>query len=123
MTWQEKEFGHSWWLRFAVAWNEGRFVKDLGGLGLIRFSVSMSSTKPVCVNWDSDGFATVVEVESPDIPTFSATASNWHAFIEGEFSAVRGIFTGRIRYKGPLRRIIRYAKRFDRMAEVARTMA
>jgi putative sterol carrier protein len=86
-------------------------------MGPICF-VSDDESDKLCFNWDETGRVSVVD--DAEWPTFTATESNWRAFIDGQFKASAGLLRGDLRFDGRLVSIIRYSLAFNALAEVAR---
>lgn len=112
-----------WWDRVIDSWNSSSYTQVLAGLGPVCFEVLKGNFEPVWIEWDYTGHARRLPTPVGDAPCFSATVSNWRAFIDGKFKAAIGVLTGRIKFHGKLTRIMPYANSFDRLAEVARSVS
>src|ERR1700704_6510686 len=99
-----------WWRNVVNAWNKSAHYRSLAGLGVVQFEVSESNIDPVCVQWDANGYASIVDRKADDVLCFRASQENWTAFVCGQIGAVTGVFRGDLRYEGPFRRLLPYAK-------------
>jgi hypothetical protein len=112
-------FSILWWDRVVGEWNVSEHPGILGGLGTICFEVLDRDPLTVYLTWDHLGYAERLESPVEDAVRFSANATDWDAFIDQEFTATIGIFSGRLIYKGSLRRILPYSIAFNVLAKVA----
>ena len=57
-----------------------------------------------------------------DTPTFSADVTEWHQFIKGAYSAVAGVMSGKIKYRGKVSFAFKYGSKFDILATLSREL-
>lgn len=119
-------FDADWNEALCEAWNCGPNTEKLGGAGDVLFSLVTNGEqeRSVTFHWDRVGKMTFSDGGSrnSDAPEFSATGSDWVAYIGGEFGGVRGVATGRMQYTGPMLFAMRYGAKFDLLARTARNM-
>jgi len=91
------------------------------GAGAVTFEALDGDDNRLCkLSWDAQGTLTVVTQVEQDVPRFSASTDIWNRFISGDFSAVAGVMSGMIRFKGRLSFAFRYGADFDYVGKVAR---
>lgn len=118
-------FSTTWADRLVAMWNiKTEQPKKLAGAGAVEFRVvDPESPRSVVLYWDETGLLRRLETVSDNVvPRFSATESEWRAFISGEYSAVAGVLAGRIGYKGNMSFAFKYGSSFDNVASVARRL-
>jgi len=110
----------AWWELVLDAWNASAYTQSLARFGLASFETTDSGLPPVWVYWDSAGIAERRLRGTYDSPKFSASAANWMAFFNGDFTAAMGMMRMKIRFRGPVRRVIPYTGAFNNLARVSR---
>ncbi len=118
-------FSSAWMDDLVVAWNEyPQHHGKLAGAGAVVLEVlDPEKRRSFVLFWDDEGRLSRLETRAEDeFPRFSAAASEWHEFVNGEYSAVAGVMAGRIQYEGRMSFAFRYGSHFDTLATVARNL-
>lgn len=115
-------FSAAWWDAVADAWNASSYTASMARFGTSVFRVSDVPTQPVWVHWDDAGRATRRQSGRFDDPAFSASRQIWLAFFEGRFTAGTGVLRLKIRFRGPVRRVLPYTGGFNNFARAARPL-
>jgi hypothetical protein len=118
-------FSVAWADRLVAIWNiNPEHHGKLAGAGAVGFRVvDPESPRKVVLYWDGDGFLRRLDTATDKVvPCFSATDSEWRAFISGEYSAVAGVLAGRIEYKGKMSFAFKFGSSFDSVAVTARRL-
>jgi len=137
-------FSRTWSSRLVAAWNGyPEHHERLAGAGTVIFRVEAegSARREVALCWDETGRMHLIAVpaqadtsESSEIPDHSASPcgrsagspqfsggeEDWYAFVQGSYSAVAGVLSGRLLYVGPFSFALRFGASFDLVARVAR---
>lgn len=116
-------FTSAWWDKVVDAWNASPHVGTLAGLGLISFLVRDPKFEPVYIYWDNSGHAQRCQITDEECPSFSATTTNWLAFINAKFTATEGVLRGKLEYEGDLQCILPYSLAFNLFAQEARMVS
>ena len=115
-------FSAAWWDAAAEAWNGSGHTASLARFGTAVFRViDDAPPPPVWMHWDAAGRAARCAAGRRDDPHFSATPQNWLAFVDGRFSAGMGVLRFKIRFHGPVRRVLPYTGGFNAFARIARS--
>jgi hypothetical protein len=114
-----------WWTEVLNRWNADATIRvKLAGIGTVRFTITDEQFH-IVAHWDDAGLVSeisnFVTIPNPYIG-ISGTARNWQAFAGGQYSAAASILTRRLSFAGPFQIGMKYAKGFDQLALVARTV-
>ena len=114
-------FEKAWCAKFSELWNgNSDTVKVLANMGKVNFVSIGPDTTAVLFEFDSLGRARYGNVKKsmPDdtIPTFTARLEKWADFMEGRFTSIAGVLTGKIKYKGPMTVAFKYGFAFNKVA-------
>lgn len=115
-------FSPAWWEVAAETWNAGD-TASLARFGTAVFRVLDAAGEPVWMHWDPAGRAVRRAGGRFDDPDFAARREDWAAFFAGRFSAGVGLLRLRIRFRGPVRRVLPYTRGFNEFARVVRPLA
>ncbi|MBI4548571.1 MAG: SCP2 sterol-binding domain-containing protein [Ignavibacteriae bacterium] len=118
-------FDKAWSQKFVELWNSNPdTAKVFSGMGKVHFVSIGIETIDVFMNYDSAGKATVLGVANSfptdTLPTFSAELASWAEFMEGKFGAVKGVMTGKIKFRGNWAVAFKYGFKFDKVAPVGK---
>ena len=121
MSSSEREFfSAAWWDAVADVWNASGDTANMARFGTAVFHVTDASTPPVWMHWDDAGHATRLQKSGRlDDPAFSASRQNWVALFEGRFTAGMGVLRLKIRFRGPVRRVLPYTHGLNDFARAA----
>jgi len=113
-------FSVAWWDAVAEAWNAGGSTASMARFGTSVFSVIDLPAPPVWLHWDESGRLARRPGGRADDPSFSALRENWVALFEGRFGAGVGVLRLKIRFQGPVRRVLPYTRGLNDVARAAR---
>jgi hypothetical protein len=108
-----------WWEETLETWNRSAERGSLSRFGLAGFELSESTLDPVWIHWDSEGKAERRPRGTYDTPRFAATEANWTAFFDGQFSLAMGVMRLKIRFRGPVRRVLPFIAGLNTLARIA----
>ena len=111
-------FSAAWWDAAADAWNASDHTASLARFGTAVLRVADAPLPPVWMHWDSDGRVARCAPGRRDDPDFTASLDNWSAFFAGRFTAGMGLLRLRIRFQGPVRRVLPFTGGFNAFARV-----
>lgn len=114
-------FSPAWWDETLQVWNTSGQARRMALFGTAVLHASDTSLPPVWIHWDSQGLASRRTTGRPDDPHFSAPVENWTAFFQGRVTAGMGLLRRKIRFQGPVRRVIPYVGGFNTFARVVGT--
>lgn len=109
----------AWWDATLAAWNASPERTSLARFGLAGFQLSEPPAGPVWIFWDSEGKAERRPRGTYDTPRFAATEANWLAFFDGQFSLAMGVLRLKLRFRGPVRRVLPFMSGLNALARVA----
>lgn len=112
----------AWWDALAAAWNESGHTAGLARFGTAAFRVTDLDAPPIWLRWDEAGRAARCAPGRRDDPAFSATRADWAAFFAGRLGAGMAVLRLRIRFRGPVRRVLPYLGAFNQLANTARPL-
>lgn len=112
-------FSAAWWDVVAAAWNAGGATASMARFGTAVFSVTDLSVPPVWLHWDEAGRLARRPGGRKDDPSFAAPREHWVALFEGRFGAGMGVLRLKIRFQGPVRRVLPYTRGLNEVARVA----
>ena len=101
-------FSPAWWDAAAEVWNASGQTRRMALFGTAVLRATDASLPPVWMHWDSEGRASRRASGRADDPDFSAPLENWMAFFQGRFTAGMGVLRYKIRFQGPVRRVLPY---------------
>ncbi len=108
-----------WWDATLEAWNASPERHSLARFGLAGFELSEPPGEPVWIHWDSEGKAERRPRGTYDTPRFAASEANWAAFFDGQFTLAMGVLRFKLRFRGPVRRVLPFIAGLNTLARVA----
>ena len=115
-----QQYSAQWWAAVLDKWNASSEADQMARLGTTSFAVLDSSLPAVAIHWDERGQGHLLPSGTSAPLRFEATASDWRAFIDGEFNAAMGVLTRRIRLIGNPVAVLPYTAAFNQLAKVSR---
>lgn len=113
-------FSPAWWDAAAERWNGGD-TASMARFGTAVFHVRDGRAEPVWMHWDEVGRAARRASGRFDDPNFSAPLDNWLALFQGQFTAGMSVLRFKIRFSGPVRRVLPYTRGLNAFARAARS--
>ena len=121
-----KLFGRKWARAMVDGWNtRPELHPNMAGAGAVAFHANeKDEIRTVILNWDSRGMMSwIKKPKNPVTKSFTSTTKEWGRFFGGEYSAVIGVMSGKIKFKGPMSFAVQYGRKFDCMRELARSIS
>jgi hypothetical protein len=112
-------FSQAWWDAVAEEWNASGQTRRMALFGTAVLRATDAALPPVWLHWDRDGRLSRRASGRADDPDFAASLENWTGFFQGRFTAGMGLLRYRIRFQGPVRRVLPYVGGFNAFARVA----
>ncbi|MBX3027581.1 hypothetical protein KF840_22005 [bacterium] len=112
----------AWWDAAVEAWNASGHTAHLARFGTAVFRLSDAPAPGIWMHWDSHGRVERRPGGRRDDPDFSATRQDWIDFFAGRFGYGMGVLRFKIRFRGPVRRVLPYTRGINAFARVCRSL-